>query len=132
MTRQQYWRWGRNGDSPDWECKTTDEQALTDWTNARLDELDALEDPTGRAIRLRDVAALKTLYPQIAQFIYLKRGRGRPPDLRRAAARRDVIRMKKIWKENYGRKHRWRWPLPETIAAERNRVAQASVARAGR
>ena len=94
--------------------------------------LDAQEDPTDRAIRLRDVAALKKIYPKIAQFIYLKRGRGRPIDIRRAAARRDVRRIKEVWKDNYNQVNRWQRPLAEEIAARRNKVAQASVARAGR
>jgi hypothetical protein len=80
---------------------TTDEQALTNWTNTHLDKLDAQEDPLDREIRLQDVAALRARYPKIAKFIHLKRKPGRPRDPRIAAARRDVLRIKKIWKDTY-------------------------------
>jgi hypothetical protein len=139
--KRQYWRWGKNGDAPDWECPTeADVKKFRRWTihelESRTDWEEQLEkywppDETAeeRAMRVADegdIEPLKKLYPHLARFLFppvgSTKGDRRPKDPYKGsiwakAAAADAVMIRAIWLESYGVWKRRKEPTAAGIAA---------------
>jgi hypothetical protein len=126
---------------PRWQCRDErDVKAMTDWVNHELNLMDAEAlrkdlrgentptDNVSFAIEQADnhisIERLRQAFPHLARFLQLpKRGHGERLRSRRynpiKGAVADVERIRKLWKDNYGKTRRTTGPKAESIAADR-------------